>query len=186
MQAKKTIGWKKVALVGTYLLAASTILVAIAGVLYAVYMGLVYLGVGATIPAQVQITVNRNGVKHEEFVIALDEITKNADFSVASKGDNGRYARYFNNSQHVELSTSYPAPNLDLAYSRFEVIDRRNRNGAISFAADIAKALPTRFPVTRVYVQLDPSQYQCEERSCAFEMSTPIDPSVVPKWRQSK
>jgi hypothetical protein len=160
---------------------ALTLALAAAFAVIVLYFVLVFLGWGATVPAQVQITVDRQGVPYDRLVIVLAETASRHGFAKRQRSKS-KFAVFTNDGRSVEISVDYPSPNIDLGLTMISVMDRNNSNQSIHIAKAISEDIAIQFPTKRVHVQIDPKQYACKGHECTFEMSLPIDVSKMPRW----
>jgi hypothetical protein len=156
------------------------VLALLAGFVAVSFLGaLIFMGWGAVIPAQVQITLDRRGMKQEDFVAALEPVIARLGFERLPSQQGGR-AVFMESVKGVFLEASR-APS-DIDHAMINVVDRMNQNRSIEIAKSVATELHSRFPVERIYVQLDHKQYDCERSGCSFELGNPIEASKIPRW----
>ncbi|MBP6528589.1 MAG: hypothetical protein KA260_00615 [Burkholderiales bacterium] len=147
------------------------------------YMAVVYSGWGSVIPQQIQVTVDRKGATFDEFLPKLAAAAERRGFTVNARYESwsGLHVSLTDKTKTMRIDTGYPSPNIDLALTVFSIVDLKNTHGTIDIARAIGDDLSGEFPATRIYVQVDPQQYDCVKTPCSFEMSQPIEVGKLPR-----
>jgi hypothetical protein len=171
------------ALLKTLLIGCCVIVVLYIGA--SIFGAMIFMGWGGIIPAQVQVTLDRKETPYDDVLKAIASSAAKQGYSLNYYGEKPAvsYGFLMDKTKTIHVDIGSPSANAD---PMFSVVDRKNANQSIYVAKVMSDDLSRIFPVKRIYVQIDPKQYDCVKSGCTFEMSSPIDLDKLPRWLGSK
>jgi hypothetical protein len=146
-----------------------------------IYAAMIFMGWGAKIPAQVQVTLDRKETSYDDVLTAFVSAAARQGYSLDYQGakPTTNYGLFMDKAKSIYIDIGSSSANID---PMFSVIDLNNANKSIHVAKAMTDELSRSFTIKRIYVQVDSRQYDCLQSACTFEMSSPINVDKLPRW----